>query len=143
MTDQNNRPSSSLYFELHEHPLVGKYKRRKQGGWSADMTVYGLDYPATVNAPGAEPVKAQIDRFAELIARLPGIIASSNLPDAPTEEWRKRHPDYQLLNAPVSCLNLHEDGSFFVSLDAYLEDDWVPIFEISADFIVTEAIWGV
>ncbi len=40
-------------------------------------------------------------------------------------------------------LKLYEDGSFFVDLDAYLEDDWVPIFEISPDFIVTEAIWGV
>ncbi len=104
MTEQNNHPTSSLYFELHEHPLVGQYKRWKQGDWSADVIMHGLDYPVTVNAQGAEPVKAQIDRFAELIARLPGIIASSNLPDAPTEEWRNKHPDYRLLNARISFL---------------------------------------
>ncbi|BBB62529.1 hypothetical protein UNDKW_4256 [Undibacterium sp. KW1] len=143
MTEQNNHPSSSLYFELHEHPLVGNYARRKHGGWRADTVLGDLDYPINIAAEGNEPDIAQMSRFKELIALLPEIIASSNLPDAPTEEWRSKHPNYRLLNAKISSLILYEEGSFFVRLDAYPEDDWAPGFDISPDFKVTLAEWGV
>lgn len=126
------------------HPLVGQYRyRAEHNDWIADALLRGIDYPIRIRAKSHEPNVAQMDIFAELIARLPEIIASSNLPDAPTEEWRKKHPDYRLLNAPISCLYLHEDGSFYVRLDAYPEDDWLPGFDISPDFKVILAEWGV
>ncbi|MFZ6681861.1 hypothetical protein [Undibacterium sp. Tian12W] len=143
MSDQRKYPPSRWEPELHEHLLFGECKRWQQGDWSADTIVNGLDYPITIKAMGTEPVKAQIDRFAELIARLPEIIVASNLPDAPTDEWRTKHPDYRLLNAHISSLILYENGSFFVRLDAYPEDDWAPGFDISSDFKVTLAEWAV
>ncbi|BBB62530.1 hypothetical protein UNDKW_4257 [Undibacterium sp. KW1] len=143
MSDLENKPSSRWSSESHEHPLVGRYERWKQGDWSADTILGDLDYPINIAAKGNEPDIAQMGRFAELIERLPEIIVASNLPDAPTEEWRSKHPDYRLLNAKIASLILYEDGSFFVRLGAYPEDDWAPGFDISPDFKVTLAEWGV
>ncbi len=143
MSNQTNLESSFQNSELIPHPLVGHFRQRASGSWIADTAVRGIDYPICIVAKGKEPCKAQMDRFAELIARLPDIVASSNLPDAPTDEWRKKHPDYRLLNAHISSLILYENGSFFVRLDAYTEDDWVPGFDISSDFKVTLAEWAV
>ncbi len=84
-----------------------------------------------------------MDSFTELIGRLPEIIASSNLLDAPTDEWRNKHPEYRLASARISFIRLYENGSFYVSLIAHPEDDWVPMFDISPDFKVTLAEWGV
>lgn len=102
----------------------------------------GIDYQIRIRAKGTEPSKVQIDRFAELIARLPEIIASSNLSDAPTDEWRSKHPEYRLASARISFIRMHEDGSFFLSFAAYPEDDWIPMFDISPEFKVTLADWG-
>ncbi|MES2041602.1 MAG: hypothetical protein V4495_27610 [Pseudomonadota bacterium] len=143
MSNQKNLEPSYWNPELISHPLVGHFRRRSLGDWNAHTTVRGVDYPVRITAEGTEPCQAQMDMFAELIARLPEIIASSNLPDAPTDEWRKKHPDYRLLNAQISSLILYENGSFFMSLRAYPEDDWVPMFDISPDFKVTLAEWGV
>ncbi|MES2041598.1 MAG: hypothetical protein V4495_27590 [Pseudomonadota bacterium] len=143
MSDQENHPSSPWSSESHENPLVGKYERWKQGDWSTDAIIGGLDYPINIIAKGNEPCKAQLDRFTELIARLPEIIASSNLMDAPTDEWRNKHPEYRLVSARISFIRMHEDGSFCFWLDAYPQDDWAPGFDISPDFKVTLAEWGV
>ncbi|MBC3908033.1 hypothetical protein [Undibacterium umbellatum] len=142
--NEKNHVAQTQNLNWISHPLVGQYRHRAEhNDWIAEAKVHGIDYPVSINAMGSEPIQAQMDIFAELIARLPEIIASSNLPDAPTEEWRKKHPDYRLLNAPISCLYLHEDGSFYVRLDAYPEDDWLPGFDISPDFKVILAEWGV
>ncbi len=143
MNEKNHAPQTQNP-DWISHPLVGQYRyRAEHNGWIADALVRGIEYPIRIRAKGHEPSVAQMDIFAELIARLPDIIASSNLPDAPTDEWKNKHPDYRLLNAQISSLNLRENGSFFMSLTAYPEDDWVPIFDISPDFKVTLAEWGV
>lgn len=126
------------------HPLVGQYKHIvKSNDWIAETPVGSHNYAISICAPGTAPTVAQIDSMVKLLAHLPDIIASSNLPDAPTDEWQKKHPNYQLLNAQISSLILYENGSFFMSLRAYPEDDWVPMFDISPDFKVTLAEWGV
>ncbi len=143
MNEKNHAPQTQKP-DWISHPLVGQYRyRAEHNDWVAEAKVHGIDYPVSINAMGSEPIQAQMDIFAELIARLPEIIASSGLPDAPTEEWRNKHPDYRLLDAKIEYLSLRKDHSFVIFLDAFPEDDWVPIFEISPDFIVTEAIWGV
>lgn len=143
MNEKNHVPQNQNP-DWISHPLVGQYRyRAEHNDWIAEAKVHGIDYPVSINAMGSEPIQAQMDIFAELIARLPEIIASSNLPDAPTEEWRNKHPDYRLLDAKIGYLSLRKDHSFVIFLDAFPEDDWGPIFGISPDFIVTEAIWGV
>ncbi|MFZ6643142.1 hypothetical protein ACO0LL_25710 [Undibacterium sp. TC4M20W] len=128
--------------EWISHPLVGQYKYRvEQNSWIAKAPVRGIDYSVSLNAKGTEPIQAQMDTFAELIVRLPGIISSSNLPDAPTDEWRTKHPEYRLLNAKISYLSIRKDGNFLIYLDAFPEDDWSPSIETSSDFIVIEAEW--
>ncbi|MFZ6732058.1 hypothetical protein ACO0LG_09075 [Undibacterium sp. Ji42W] len=143
MSSQTNFIHPSWVSEWIPHPLVGHFRRRSLGDWKAHTTVHGIDYPIWITAHGNEPTKAQMDRFAELVERLPEIITSSNLPDAPTQEWRNKHPDYRLLNAQILSLILYEDGSFFVRLIAFPEDDWGPGFDVSPDFKVTLAEWGV
>ncbi|MES2041599.1 MAG: hypothetical protein V4495_27595 [Pseudomonadota bacterium] len=143
MSNQKNLESSYWNPELISHSLVGHFRRKPSGSWAADTAVRGIDYPIRIAADGNEPCQAQMDRFAELIARLPEIIASSNLSDAPTDEWRSKHPDYRLASARISFCRLYEDGRFFLSFDAYPEDDWIPMIDISPDFKVTLADWGV
>lgn len=126
------------------HPLVGQYRyRAEHNDWVAEAKVHGIDYPVSINAMGSEPIQAQMDTFAELIVRLPEIINSSNLLDAPTDEWRKKHPEYRLLNAKVEYFSIRKDGNFLIYLDAYPEDDWAPTFEVSSDFTVTVAEWAI
>lgn len=141
--NQTNLEPSYLDPELIPHPLVGHFRRGPSGSWAADTAVRGIDYPVRIAAKGTEPSQAQMDRFAELIALLPEIIASSNLSDAPTDEWRSKHPDYRIASARISFCRLYEDGRFFLSFDAYSEDDWIPMIDISPDFKVTLAEWGV
>ncbi|MBC3908037.1 hypothetical protein [Undibacterium umbellatum] len=140
--NEKNQVQQASELEWINHPLVGQYRYRvEQNSWIAKAPVHGIDYSVSLNAKGPEPIQAQMDTFAELIARLPGIISSSNLPDAPTDEWRKKHPEYRLLNAKVQYLSIRKDGNFLIFLGAFPEDDWSPSFETSPDFIVIEAEW--
>ncbi|MFZ6875952.1 hypothetical protein ACO0LF_28150 [Undibacterium sp. Di27W] len=141
MNEQNQVPQAKGP-EWINHPLVGQYMyRAKHNDWVAKAPVHGVDYSVSLNAMGIEPIQAQMDTFAELIVRLPEIISASNLPDAPTDEWREKHPDYRLLNAKVQYLSIREDGNFLIYLYAFPEDEWSPSFETSPDFIVIEAEW--
>ncbi|MFZ6732060.1 hypothetical protein ACO0LG_09085 [Undibacterium sp. Ji42W] len=141
--NEDNSESQDTKPGWTDHPLVGQYRyRAKHNDWVAEAKVHGIDYPVSINAKGTEPVQAQMDTFAELIVRLPEIINSSNLLDAPTDEWRKKHPEYRLLNAKISYLSIRKDGNFLIYLDAFPEDDWVSMFDISPDFKVTLAQRG-
>jgi hypothetical protein len=140
--DEDNSESQDTRAGFIDHPLVGQYIQDiKSNSWFAETPVGNHNYPIHIRAPGKAPTAVQIDSMIKLLARLPDIIASSNLPEAPTNEWKIKHPDYRLVNARIYFLNLYEDGSFYVCLNAYPEDDWSPAFEISPDFKVIEAAW--
>ncbi|MFZ6780754.1 hypothetical protein ACO0LD_28305 [Undibacterium sp. Ji83W] len=142
--NKDNSESQDTRAGLIDHPLVGQYVQNiKSNSWFAQTPVGNHNYPIDIGAPGKAPTAVQIDSMIKLLAHLPDIIASSNLPEAPTNEWMIKHPDYRLVNARISVLYLYEDGSFYVCLNAYPEDDWSPTFEIFPDFKVKEAAWDV
>lgn len=142
--NEDNLESQDTRADLIDHPLVGQYEQKiKFNSWYAETPVGNHNYPIDICADGAAPTAAQIDSMVKLLEHLPDIIASSNLPDAPTDEWRNKYPDYRVASARISLLYLYEDGSFFVCLAAYPEDDWSPTFKISSDFKVIKADWSV
>jgi hypothetical protein len=131
--------------ETRSHPLVGEYVRMENGDWKADVIIEGLDYPVCVAAPGPQPEDDQIHLLEELVRRMPRLICEANFEEPPSDDgYGNSLPPFDIRTARVRFIRIETEGGFSIIFDVVGTTSYAlsPLFTITAEFEVEEAIWS-
>ncbi|MDZ4404828.1 hypothetical protein [Prosthecobacter sp.] len=129
------QPPSPATFVDKPHPVLGTYREFDDGHWWARITSERLGYELSLSCKVAGPTEAQIERWREIEARLPGLLRQT--PPPPDDDgWGHKFEHFDTASIQASLVIMNENGSFTVIMDTPYSGDYMlsPIMDVSPDW---------
>lgn len=104
-------------FVEREHPVLGTYRERGDQTWWSTVSGEGLGGVMTLCGKGTGPTDAQIERWREIEARLPELLARVPAPPA-DDGWGNTFGPFDVARLRASQVNIEEELGFCVLVEA-------------------------
>lgn len=130
--------------ELHVHPILGDFYRIDGGRWRIDRLIPEIGSAVRIFGAGETPTQEQLNIAHRVAGRLPQLLSAAGLGKPPSDDvpadWERT-----LQKPGIRWISIAADGYADLGLNGYQDGQYyvAPLLELSPDFSVIFASWGV